>query len=295
VIQFRWLARDGRVIPVEAHSVVIYNEAGLRIGMRGVTMDISQRRRAQDALELYAEQLRRSNEELQQFAYVTSHDLQEPLRAITSYLQLIEERYRHQLDKDAKEFIDFAVEGAKRMKMLISDLLAYSRIDTHGKALEETDSQKVLDSVLGSFQLLIAENAITIRCDPMPQLLADKIQLTQLFQNLISNAIKFRGESPPELHIGAKRQGDSWLFSVSDNGIGIEQKYMTRIFELFQRLHAREEYEGTGIGLAICKKVVERHGGHIWVESEVGKGTTFYFTIPDRPGDLRPDYANYAG
>jgi PAS domain S-box-containing protein len=236
-------------------------------------------------LQQQAEALARSNTELEQFAYVASHDLQEPLRMVTSYLQLLERRYKGQLDTDADEFIAFAVDGAARMKALINSLLKYSRVSTHGKPFEPVDCSDVLDRVLFSLQVAIEENGALVTRDALPVVKADGTQLTQVFQNLISNSIKFHDDRPPEIHVGAERRDGEWLFSVRDDGIGIDPQHYKRIFRIFQRLHSRAEYPGTGIGLTICKKVVERHGGRIWVESELGKGSTFYFTIPDK-GEL---------
>ena len=238
-------------------------------------------------LEQQAQELQRSNAELQQFAYVASHDLQEPLRMITSYLQLLERRYQGWLDADADDFIGFAVDGAARMHELIRDLLAYSRVGTHGQPFQHADTQAILQQVLANLKVAIDESGATITHDPLPMVMADPIQLTQLFQNLVGNALKFRRDIPPQIHVDAERQDNGthgeaayWLFSVRDNGIGIEPQYAERIFVIFQQLHTRDKYPGTGIGLALCKRIVERHGGRIWVESEPGQGSSFFFTLP---------------
>jgi light-regulated signal transduction histidine kinase (bacteriophytochrome) len=198
----------------------------------------------------------------------------------SSYLQLIENRYADKLDDEGHEFIDYAVKGAARMKDLINDLLAFSRVETQLKNFALMDVQKAVDEACNLLKMSIDESGATITRDPLPQIRADEQLIIQLFQNLIGNAIKYRSERKPEIHVGAIREGGQWVFSVRDNGIGIDAKYLGRIFVIFQRLHNREKYPGTGIGLAICKKVVQRHGGRIWVESELGKGTTFYFSIP---------------
>jgi light-regulated signal transduction histidine kinase (bacteriophytochrome) len=217
---------------------------------------------------------------LEQFAYVASHDLQEPLRMVTSYTNLLAKRYQGKLDSDAEEFIHFAVDGARRMHGLINDLLEYSRIGTRGKNFAPTDCEAVLAKTLATLQLAIQESGAKVTHDPLPTVLADEGQLGQLFQNLIGNGIKYRDSSRPEVHISCKQEGENWLFSFKDNGIGIDPQYAERIFVIFQRLHTKQEYAGTGIGLAICKKIVDRHGGRIWVESQLGQGATFYFTIP---------------
>jgi len=240
----------------------------------------NERKRAEEALKEKTEELARSNRDLEQFAYVASHDLQEPLRMVTSYVQLLARRYMGKLDSDADEFISFSVDGAIRMRKLIIDLLAYARVGMRGKEFEPTDCENVLHQSLHNLSLAIQEESAAVTHDPLPTVLADHSQLGQLFQNLIGNAIKFRGEESPRVHISANRNGHGWTFSVSDNGIGLAPEYAERIFIIFQRLHSRQEYSGTGMGLAICKKIVERHGGRIWVESEVGKGATFYFTLP---------------
>lgn len=240
---------------------------------------VVEKKKAEEELQQNIDELKRSNEELQQFAYVASHDLQEPLRMISSYTQLLAERYENQLDEKANKFIHYAVNGAVRMQLLINDLLAYSRIGSREKQIGPTDTHAVLGRAISNQKMLIDETQALITNDQLPEVQADSSQLLQLFQNLISNALKFHGENPPRIHISAKDEGKEWLFSVSDNGIGIDSQYTDKIFVIFQRLHTKEEYPGSGIGLAICKKIVERHGGKIWFESELGKGTTFYFTI----------------
>ncbi len=236
-------------------------------------IEVSERKRAQADLE-------RSNRELEQFAYVASHDLQEPLRMVSSYTQLLASRYKDQLDADANDFINFAVDGATRMQRLINELLTFSRVSTRGNPFEKTYCEVVIDQALDNLRLTIEDSGAVITNDPLPTVMADGVQLGQLFQNLIGNAIKFRSDEPLRVHVGVERKGDEWVFSVRDNGIGIDPRYHERIFVIFQRLHRKEEYPGTGIGLAICKRIVERHSGRIWLESEPGEGSTFYFTIP---------------
>jgi signal transduction histidine kinase len=225
-------------------------------------------------------EMQRSNEELARFAYVASHDLQEPLRMVSLYLQLIENRYTDKLDDEGREFIGFAVDGAVRMKTLISDLLIFSRVETQSRNFTLVDCQKVLNETRRFLEVAINESDACITNDQLPQIKGDEQLIIQIFQNLISNAIKYRSQKRPEIHVGAIRENGKWVFSVRDNGIGMETQYLERIFIIFQRLHDRSQYPGTGIGLAICKKAVELHGGRIWAESEVDKGTTFFFTIP---------------
>lgn len=243
-------------------------------------LEITERGRAQENLEHTAAELKRSNRDLEQFAYVASHDLQEPLRAVGGYVKLLQRRFPENLDAKANEFIAGAVEGATRMERLISDLLAFSRVGTRGGAFFPTDIDTVLDDALQNLQTSIASAQATVSREPLPNLTVDATQVMQLFQNLIGNAIKFRGEQPPQIHVGARKQDQRWVFGVRDNGIGIEPQYFERIFQIFQRLHTRRYYPGTGIGLAICKKIVERHGGTMWVESLPGQGATFYFSLP---------------
>ena len=241
-------------------------------------------RAAHDELEVKARELERSNEELQQFAYVASHDLQEPLRMVSSYTQLLVRRYGDKLDGDAREFMDFIVDGAARMKQLIEDLLAFSRVGTRGRDFQETDSGAALAKALANLRAAQEASGATVTHDEMPEVLADSVQLTQLFQNLVGNAMKFRAEEPPRIHVSAQTRDEVWVFMVKDNGIGLDPQYSDRIFMMFQRLHNKTEYPGTGIGLAICKKIVDRHGGRIWVDSQPGKGSTFGFTLARHHG-----------
>lgn len=247
---------------------------------RELRLEIAGHRQTEKALNESLEELSRSNADLEQFAYVASHDLQEPLRMVASFVQLLARRYRDQLDQDARDFIHYAVEGVTRMQRLINDQLSYALVGIDTRRLEMTDANAVLAEVLVNLRPLIEENRAEISQDVLPVVPVIHTQLGQLLQNLIGNAIKFHGEEKPRIHIGARREGDAWLFSVSDNGIGISHEYFEQIFLLFKRLHSREKYSGTGIGLAICKRIVERHHGRIWVESEPGKGATFLFTLP---------------
>lgn len=251
------------------------NEASLRLYEQEQSLSA-----ANEVLHNKTRELERSNAELEQFAYVASHDLQEPLRMVASYTQLLAKRYRGRLDQDADEFIAFAVDGVTRMQRLIQDLLAYSRVGTRRQELTPIDSGQCLQVALANLKIAIEESRATVTHEPLPTLNIDASQVAQLFQNLIDNAIKFQGEAAPTVHVSARRSGQEWLFSVRDNGIGIEPQYKDRVFVIFQRLHTRVAYPGTGIGLAVCKRIVERHGGRIWVESQAGQGATFFFTMP---------------
>jgi two-component system sensor kinase FixL len=269
--------KDGTEFPIEIGlSHVSTPEGPLAFGM---VSDISERKKAADDLKRANEDLRHSNTEMEQFAHVASHDLQEPLRMVTGYLQLIERRYADRLNEDGKEFIRFAVEGAKRMKALIRDLLEFSRAGTHAANFREIDTRVILDNALANLKTAIDESAARITCDFLPAIVGDPVLLIQVFQNLIANAIKFQKGTAPSIHISARREGREWIFSVRDNGIGIESRHLERIFRIFERLHSIEDYSGSGIGLAITRKIVERHRGRIWVESELGAGSTFFFAV----------------
>jgi light-regulated signal transduction histidine kinase (bacteriophytochrome) len=242
--------------------------------------NITVRKAAEASLLQMVEELNRSNEELGQFANIASHDLQEPLRMVASYTQLLSRRYKGQLDADADEFIAFAVDGASRMQRLIEDLLAYSRVGTRGMELLPTSSEEALEQALLNLRGSVENSGAVVTHDPLPTVIADETQLIQLFQNLIGNAVKYQSAGVPLVHVSATRKGSqSWSFAVADNGLGIDPQYFERIFGMFQRLHKRDEYAGTGIGLAICKKIVERHGGTISVESQPGQGSTFRFAL----------------
>jgi PAS domain S-box-containing protein len=285
----RRVKKDGTIFWASIVITPIRDDTGRLRGFTKVTRDISDRKRAQEALAAQTLELARSNADLERFAYVASHDLQEPLRMVASYVQLLGRRYKGKLDRDADDFIAFAIDGARRMQHLIHDLLAYAKLGSETKALRPTDCESVFQHAIDNLTGAIEEGAAVITHDPLPTLMANESQLVQLFQNLIGNAIKFHGPEAPRIHVSAQeRQSEEpdtqghWLFSIRDNGLGIDPQYQERIFEIFQRLHDRSAYSGTGIGLAVCKKIVEVHGGRIWVESRLAHGSTFYFTIPDR-------------
>jgi len=242
--------------------------------------EIEGRKQTERLLASKAKELARSNADLEQFAYSASHDLREPLHVVAGFLGLLAKRCQGKIDAKGEDYIDQALKAVKRMEQMIDDILSYSRISTRGKEFEVTDCNSVLDQVLEDLKLAITESGASITRDPLPTVMADSSQLARVFQNLIGNAIKFRGDKPPQIRVGAKQHDNEWRFFVQDNGIGIPSKDCERVFLMFERLHDKSKYSGTGIGLAICKKIVERHGGRVWVESEPGQGSTFYFTIP---------------
>jgi PAS domain S-box-containing protein len=288
-IEYRAVWPDSSVHWIAAKGRAYRSPEGVAVQMQGIVMDITARKEAQEAQkhdearERRSVELKRSNDDLEQFAYVAAHDLQEPLRMVASYTQLLAERYKGRLDSDADEFIAYAVDGAHRMQLLIGDMLAYCRVGTKGKEFHETSSEAALQQALLNLQGAIRESGGVVTHDPLPTVIADGAQLVQLFQNVVGNAIKYRSAELPRVHVSAKKNGgNEWIFSMQDNGLGIDPKYFEKIFVMFQRLHGREEFSGTGIGLTVCKKIVERHGGRIWVESEPGRGSTFYFALPER-------------
>jgi PAS domain S-box-containing protein len=279
-----YIRKDGTTIPVSIKVWLIAGEDERPEGMWKIARDITLRKKLEIELDKTMSELERSNAELEQFAYIASHDLQEPLRVVASFVQLLARKYKGKLDSDADDFINYVVEGVTRMQDMINDLLMYSRVGTRGKPFEQISCETVLDQVLANLQIAIKESDAVITRDPLPTVMGDFSQLVQLFQNLIENAIKYRGENQPHIHISAKRKKDEWVLSVRDNGIGIDPQYFERIFIIFQRLHGTE-YNGTGIGLSIAKKIVERHGGQIWVKSKPGKGSIFYFSIKSKKGE----------
>ncbi|MDP4190962.1 MAG: ATP-binding protein, partial [Bacteroidota bacterium] len=299
--EYQMRRKDGTIFPCENYVTPIYNDNGELIISVSIVRDITERKLSEERLKAQnaeimeeieerkkieenlkntLENLERTNKELGQFAYVASHDLQEPLRMVSTFTTLLERRYGNILDENAKEYMNFVVEGAKRMQMLIRELLFYSKISNKEKVVEEVDCSSVLNTAINNLNAQISESSAKILYNDLPTIKADSLLITQLFQNLISNAIKFRRNGvTPEVNICCKEEENHFLFSVKDNGIGIEPEYFGKIFVIFQRLHLRDEYPGTGIGLAICKKIVEQHGGEIWVESFIGQGSIFYFTI----------------
>lgn len=286
IYEKEYIRKDGTILPVEIRTYILADN-DKTLGLWGIVRDISERKKAEamilqtkKELERKVAELQRINSELEQFAYVSSHDLKEPLRMIASYSQLLSERYKGKLDEKADKYIKYVIEGVLRMQTLINDLLTYSRVDTTAKNLKIVDIAEVITKTIQNLKVLIEENKAVINFGKMPFVLCDQTLIIQLFQNLIQNAIKFKGPNPPLIDIKALKRGNMFEFILRDNGIGIAKEFYERVFIIFQRLHTRENYQGNGIGLAVCKKIVEKHGGRIWIESETGAGTTFYFTIP---------------
>ena len=287
------LTKNGERVEVEVRISPIKDADGGLLGASAIAHDIGRRKRDERELVRWRDELAKSNAELERFAYVASHDLQEPLRMVASYVQLLAQRYRNKLDSDADEFIAFAVDGANRMKTMIADLLKYSRAG-QGDAFEMIDAGKALDHALANLQFALEETGATVTRGTLPLVRGIAPQIAELFQNLIGNALKFRAEEPPRIRIAAEREGAAWKFSISDNGIGIAPEYQEKIFEIFRRLQGREKYPGTGIGLTVCRKIVAHHGGQIGVESEEGGGATFHFTLPDHGAGEQPASPNHA-
>lgn len=260
----------------------LWDRKGRIVGTFGISRDITDRKQAEEKLKQTASELASSNKELEHFAYVASHDLKEPLRMVTSYVQLLKRRYNEKLDNSAHEFIEYAIDGAIRMQKMIDDLLIYSRVGTRGKPFTAISCDATLSQAIDNLKIALKESKALVTQDKLPEVYADETQLIQLFQNLLSNSLKFCDKKQPRIHVSAEKNSREWIFSVRDNGIGFDPQHTERIFKIFQRLHGKKEYPGTGIGLAVCKRIVERHRGRIWVDSQPGKGATFYFTLPSR-------------
>lgn len=276
-----WITNEGQHRVISWTNDVIYHPPEVVKYVVFTGIDVTHLRRVERELREKADALIRSNSDLERFASAASHDLQEPLRMVISYLGLIERRYKTQLDSDAQEFITYAVDGATRMQQMIEALLEYARLNNNTKPFSPISCADVVRDVLQNLTVAITENQATVEAHDLPNVIGNRPQLTLLFQNLIGNALKFHADNvTPHVKISAYREGKMWVFGVADNGIGIKPRYQEKIFMLFQRLHTREEYPGTGMGLALCQRIVERHGGRIWVESEIGQGATFYFTLP---------------
>ena len=278
--EFDFVYLDKRVRHMMGNASPLYDENKNPRGSVSAFIDVTKNKEAEIKMKELVKELERSNKELEQFAYVTSHDLKEPLRMVSSFTQLLERRYKGKLDQDADEFIDYIVDGANRMQRLLDDLLEYSRITTGSKKYEEVDLEDIVDECYNNLKIAINETNAKINYDPLPVVVANRTHMIQLFQNLLSNAIKFQSKRTPIIGISVRKDGDRYVFAVKDNGIGIDPKYQKRIFKVFQRLHARNEYDGTGIGLSLIRKIVQYHDGNIWVKSKLGTGSTFYFTLP---------------
>jgi two-component system CheB/CheR fusion protein len=277
--EYRFRRADGSYAYILDRTYILRNEPGKAVRMLGSMVDVTYMKEIQEALEQQAAELRQSNADLEQFAFISSHDLQEPLNTAASFAKLLEKKYKHVLDADGQEFINFIVTSTDRMKMLIRSLLNYSKINAVAKSYETANLSELARAAVDNLQARILQTGAQVIVENLPTLPVIAPQIVQLFQNLISNALKFKSELAPTVHISAKEQAEHVLFSIQDNGIGMDMKYTGKIFQVFQRLHSRDEYEGAGIGLATCKRIVERHYGTIWVESSPGKGSTFFFTL----------------
>ncbi len=280
-VEKRFVHKNGNVGWIFLNSSVVYNKAGKPLYFVSQVQDITEKKKMEKQLQQRNEELERSNKDLEQFAYVTSHDLKEPIRKIVGFTELFSNKYKGELDGEADEYIHYIVDGAKRMQRLIQDLLKFSRAGRQRLQLEHTDLTDLLHSAIENLESIVKENTAVISFRKLPVLKVAPVHFIQVFQNLLSNAIKYRSEAAPCIDVSAVREDGKWILSFKDNGIGIDPQYFERIFEVFQRLHGNNEYRGTGIGLAICKKIIERHGGEIWVESKLGKGTTFKFSLPE--------------
>jgi PAS domain S-box-containing protein len=280
----RWVRKDGVIVWTEHQNIPIYDEAGDLVAVEGIARDLTEHKRTEEELEQAVAVLTRSKTELEYLANVTAGEMDEPLHMVARCVNMLERRYKGRFDSNAERVIGYALDGVNRMKRLVNDLVAYSRVGSEGKDFAPTNCEVVFERAIADLREVIEESDAAVSHDPLPTVMADESQLIQLFQNLIKNAIKFRNEDPLGVHVSAEKKKNEWLFSVQDNGIGIDPEHFERIFMIFQRLHSETDYPGTGMGLSICKKIVEHHGGRIWVDSEPGKGSTFYFTIPVAEG-----------
>jgi PAS domain S-box-containing protein len=285
----RWVRKDGAVIWTEQQNVPIYDEAGILVAVEGIARDITERKEPEEEIKRAVAELARSNAELEHLANVTTHEMDEPLHMVARCVTLLERRYKGKLDANTEKIIGYALDGVNRMQRLANDLLAYTRVCSEEKDFVPTNCEAVFDRAIANLREAIEESDAAVSHDALPTVMADGSQLIQLFQNLIGNAVKFREAEPPGVHVSAEKKENEWLFSVQDNGIGIDPEHYERIFMIFHRLQSEAGYPGTGIGLSICKKIVERHGGRIWVSSDPGKGSTFYFTIPMAGPSLNQD------
>ncbi|MEE9466134.1 MAG: PAS domain S-box protein [Candidatus Neomarinimicrobiota bacterium] len=279
-VEYRLKSKNGDWKWIQSRMVGVTDGEDRYIGYNCIDRDITRRKQADEELRRYADELERSNRDLGQFAYAASHDLQEPLRNVSNFVGLLAKKYQGKLDADADEFISYVLDGTNRMQEMIRGMLTYSRVGTTGSQFEPVDCEQVIADITASLKLLITEHETELTHGTLPTVLADRVQIEQVFQNLIDNAIKFHGPDPPRIDLKAERSGSEWIFSVADNGIGIESEFIEKVFEMFQRLHSRKQYSGNGIGLALCQRIIGRHGGRIWAESNLGSGSTFYFTLP---------------